>query len=89
MTTVLNDLLRQLDNPQNDDPDEQVLAAACVIRHGKSMTDITMLHEMLGLAPPPAGRCPDCAGFTAAPGHDKECAVFAARRILAIAGSIR
>lgn len=70
-------------------PEEQVLAAALVIRHGKSIADISMLHEMLGLTPPPAGRCPDCAGFTAAPDHASTCAPGSAVRIMAIAGGIR
>ena len=72
-----------------DDPENQVLAAACVIRHSRSIADVNMLHEMLGLAPSPAGRCPDCAGFTAAPGHAKTCAADSAQRIMSIAGRVR
>jgi hypothetical protein len=72
-----------------DDPENQALAAMCVIRHARDISDASMLHEMLGLGPAPAGRCPDCGNPAALAGHETTCGTESALRIMRIAGMVR
>ena len=71
-----------------DDPENQVLAAMCVIRHARDIDDAAELHAMLGLTPEPPGRCPDCGNPAALAGHDRTCGPASAERIMRITGSI-